>query len=462
MKCANVHNGCEWRGTVRSLAEHISTCSFPKVDTSPHTPGRQCSEADVRCYVFIDYCNLWFSGQLHHGKNLVDTTLDHRFRVDLGKFLPMVTNDRHLSKAFLYGPIPPKLQEAAREKGYTIKSYETREANAAMASDILLTLHNLLHKQSREEMVFIIITGDSIFRPLIEEALYYSVPVELWSWKTAMSQEYHQLAHMKNFTAKHLDGFSKEFSYSEYMSTRKKVDPAHAIVYRDVPADDNFLEKLTENRLCQLRRQFFITKVEADINGKSDLIIEFPESDPGEVLADIRKRDHLIDHQPCSYPEYRKGPKNKTRPILIKNRFQVLGELSSPDLEESSTTKELSAEPISAGQSSPHDTDECDSESASPWKIVRRQPEKISQKKCWSGDHCPNAAQCPYHHTKEELELFRTFPKIDKFKTKECSKKDRHTTTKSRRRCSYAHDKDDSWCLKCKKYGHLTNDCHLK
>ena len=40
-------------------------------------------------------------------KKLVDANRDPRFRVDLGKFLSLVAKDYHISKAFLYGSVPP-------------------------------------------------------------------------------------------------------------------------------------------------------------------------------------------------------------------------------------------------------------------------------------------------------------------------------------------------------------------
>ena len=474
VKCANANNECEWKGSVYSLDEHILTCSFLNVDASPNTPSRQSSEADVRCYVFVDYSNLWVAGQKQHGKKLVDTDIDHRFRVDLEKFLHQVTSDRHLSKAFLYGATPQIIRVAAREKGFKIKAYEGLEANVAMARDILLTLHGFLHTENKDNMVFIIVTGDRKFRPLIEETLHNGVPVELWSWEDAMSQEYRQLAHAhENFTAKYL---GEEFSFTAYMSTRDKkdIDPAHAIVYRDVPADDSFLQTQLIESIRQLRRLFYMTNIETQIEGRRDVIIEFPQSNPEDVFVEIRKLSNLSDYQPCSYPEYKTGTKKLNQPIPTRNRFKSLGKFPSLDVEDSAVTEEPPDEHSSAeGQfmTSQDDLEESDAKSNSPWKTeLRRQPGKMTHMNkrkemcCTRGDHCPKAFECPYQHTEDERKLFERhrYTSFQYFKTAACKKRDQHMTPELKKWCFYAHDDDDSWCLNCHTYGHLTNNCPMK
>lgn len=55
----------------------------------------------------------------------------------------------------------------------------------------------------------------------------------------------------------------------------------------------------------------------------------------------------------------------------------------------------------------------------------------------------------------------KSVPKIQFrfWKTKDCSKKDQHLTEQQRKECAFAHTYEDSWCLVCKMYSHLTNNC---
>lgn len=90
---------------------------------------------------------------------------------------------------------------------------------------------------------------------------------------------------------------------------------------------------------------------------------------------------------------------------------------------------------------------------------------KKKETPCSWGDHCPKASECPYLHTEEEKRVFARFPHTSTFqffKTKECNKKYLHTTAEQRKSCRFAHDREDSWCLACQMYGHLTANCLVK
>jgi hypothetical protein len=130
-----------------------------------------------------------------------------------------------------------------------------------------------------------------------------------------MSHEFPQLAHTcEKFTTNYLDSISNEFSFTAHKSTRDKrdIDPSHAIVYRDVPADDSFRETLI-NHLEQL---YYTT------TRNKDLIIEFPESNPNEMLTELHKQKNFT-HQPCSYPEYIAKKENVEQLTPTKNRFRA-------------------------------------------------------------------------------------------------------------------------------------------
>ena len=122
----------------------------------------------------------------------------------------------------------------------------------------------------------------------------------------------------------------------------------------------------------------------------------------------------------------------------------------------------LAVDDISQSTENADDTGEDD------WiTVVRRKAGKrtlIQRRRetpCKWGDHCAKASECPYLHTEYEVKLFDRYPKIlfKFFKTKECPKKDKHVTEEQQRWCRDAHNDNDSWCCKCKMYGHLTEKC---
>lgn len=81
-------------------------CSSYRATYLPVAMERQLSQSNyVECYVFVDHSNLWIEGQ--KAQKVKDVDHDPRYRVDLGKFLTIITKNRQLSKAFLYGSVPP-------------------------------------------------------------------------------------------------------------------------------------------------------------------------------------------------------------------------------------------------------------------------------------------------------------------------------------------------------------------
>lgn len=263
------------------------------------TLRKQCSQS---CYVFIDDSNLWIAGKKARGKKLVDTDTDSRFRVDLGRFLDLVTKGRNLSQAFLYGSVPPPndtVWKAAKERNFEVKTFKRsalsgkeKQVDVAMAHDITKTFYCLKFTKGIENIIFITVTGDCDLKPPILDALENGMPVELWSWEDAMAQEFRRLANTHALlTANSVDKIQESFGYTAYMSTRKNkdIDPAHAIVYKDVPGGKPFLYRLL-GHLNQLMRLFFITSVDSQAGGKQDLIIEFPKS---ELIVVTEELDNL-------------------------------------------------------------------------------------------------------------------------------------------------------------------------
>lgn len=111
-------------------------------------------------------------------------------------------------------------------------------------------------------------------------------------------------------------------------------------------------------------------------------------------------------------------------------------------------------------------TDDCDDWATELRRKVGKTTcnKKRREMQCIWGDHCSMASDCPYLHTEEERKLFARFPRIrfSSLKTVECNNKDQHVTADQRKWCAFAHDDQDSWCLACKMYGHLTDNCQLR
>lgn len=410
MKCAYATKGCDWDGTVAMLQKHHNTCAFQNGPV--HLPSTVGGKSHAQCYIFIDDSNLWVVGKKAQGKKLIDASADSRYRIDFGKFLDLVTNGRHLSKAFLYSAVPPpndSVWKAGREKNFTVKTFQCfgkDQVNVAMTSDIVASLCT----ETKKNVTFITVPGGNALAIPIKMVLDKGVPVELWSWEDAMAREFRQLAKTHPlFTANCLDSVQQPFSFTAFMSShdKKGINPAHAIVYREVPRGNRFLCELA-GYINRLMRFFFITSVECQASRKRDLIIEFPNSHPDVVLQQLKKLGDF-GYQPCSYPEYAHGRTRQHFQIETKNRFQAFGDIeidndSLLDAVESSMSLEM--DEISSDQGS-------STEASDNWATeLRRKVKNTARRRemlCRWGDHCAMGSECPYLHTKAEMRLFTRF-----------------------------------------------------
>ena len=416
------------------------------------------------CYIFVDHSNLWIAGQKALAKDLIDTDRGSRYRVDLGKFLQLTTKGRHSCTVQSLLQMTP-IWKAARKQNFVVKTFQRsgsgreKEVDVAMTKDIKKNLLQLQFAQLSSNITFIIVTGDRDLKPPIEEILEGMVPVELWSWDDSMALEFRRLANTNDlFTANKLDEVQKEFSYTAIMSTRQKrdIDSAHAIIYKDVPRGKRFIYALA-GHVARLMRVFYITSHDFVKEDKQHLIFQFPHSKPEHVLKQLSK--YNMEYQPCSYPEYISSLEHNSRPIQrLNSTYEAVDvdELDIDSLQESSMNMDIEG------------TDSNGSTTETEWETVaRKKPGRMTYTRrrkdipCEWGDHCAKARDCPYKHTEDEKRLFANFPKahFKLLKTTICPYIDNHISKEKQMLCIYAHSEEDSWCRRCKIYGHLTDNC---
>ena len=446
---------------------------------------RQSSTSDYReCYIFIDDSNIWIEGQKVQGQALEDADSDPRFRVDLGRFVKMVKGDRNIAKAFLYGSIPPpndSVWNAARKMNFEVQIFKRsaggkeKEVDVAMSAEIVEQVLELKYTNVDTDCVFVIVTGDRDLKTPIEKVLKKSVPIELWSWEQGLSREFRVMANTEKFlTVFKLDDFVSKFSYFAFKSTRvpSDINPAHAIVFQNVP-EGNFYK--FANDLTRLLRLFYISSVDSSIKGRKDLIVEFPNSRPEDIFSLLQRCKFGIEA--ISYPQYAAQIK-AIPPIETTNRYEALNNLDDCDSEEIIEAMESSLEvevpdivpPSTATEYATTSGNGDNDAEADDWvAVVRRKFEagrktRVQKRRdtpCQWGIHCVKNSACPYAHSEEEQKIFRVNPNI-KFrywKTDLCKKCSQHTQPEQQKRCPFAHSDADAWCLKCKSYGHFTNNC---
>ncbi len=418
---------------------------------------------DTECYIFIDHSNLWIAGKEQHGKSLVDADSDPRYRVNLGSFVEIVRKNRSITKAHLYGSRPPPndaVWNAAKKLNFEVSIFDRsitgkeKEVDVTMATHITKTAYKF-DKESGRCAVFIVITGDRDMRTPIEEALSESelISVELWSWESSLAREYRLLANTADrFQVWKLDTIKLEFSYVQFKSSRppKDMDPRKMAIYKEVPNTKSFFYQLA-NELCLLSRIFYISRTRRPEQPPDtvDLVVEFTNSNIEHVFKQLRKSTTIV---PISYPEYTSLRMDKLA-IRVASRFEAVGSIDDVVPE--------------AMNIEPDDLDSSQDEPGNEWdQVIRRKPGmitkmlRIKKTPCQWGDHCAAGLACKHAHTEEEKKIFENKHTAIKYrKTKMCPNKDQHTNLERQKACQFAHDNHDSWCLKCKAYGHLTEKC---
>ena len=285
------------------------------------------------------------------------------------------------------------------------------------------------------------------------------------------------MANTENFlTVFKLDDFVTKFSYFAFKSTSvpSDINPAHAIVFQNVP-EGNFYK--FANNLTRLLRLFYISSIDSSIKGRKDLIVEFPNSRLEDIFLLLQRCKFGIEA--ISYPQYAAQIK-AIPPIETTNRYEVLNNLDDCDSEEIIEAMESSLEvevpdivpPSTATEYAITSGNGDNDAEADDWVAVVRRKFEAGRKTCvqkrrdtpcqW-GIHCVKNSACPYAHSEEERKIFRVNPNI-KFrywKTNLCKKCSQHTQPEQQKRCPFAHSDADAWCLKCKSYGHFTNNCAM-
>jgi len=439
--------------------------------------------------IFIDDSNLWISGQKYQGDKLKDANSDPRFRVDLGKILQvLVGNNGYISRAFLYGSVPPPndtVWKAAKKKNFEVKTYrrsttsgKEKEVDVALATDLM----EMLFTQEDDNAIFVIVTGDRDLRVPMKRVLSKGIAIDLWSWEKSLSIDYRRMANTNPLFKVHtLDDVEPHFSYKSYIVNwkRHRINPQHALVVRSIANNRKSLHAVADE-ISRLMRLFYITTRAQPASETQDLIIEFPNTKLEVILDQLKKIN--FDSETCTYASYTSESDQAPKPLDTVNRYQALSTIDEDSLVDAIESS-LSLDPEEIDQTccsdppaeaTPKDDPESDRESCQSagdsgsllsggsWvDVVKRKNfrKDVSHIPCQWGVHCAAGSKCKYQHSDYEREVFRKFPKVkfQKWKSRLCEK---HKTVETESKwCPYAHDEEEAWCLKCKMRGHLTKNC---
>ncbi|EXK24131.1 hypothetical protein FOMG_19129 [Fusarium oxysporum f. sp. melonis 26406] len=448
------------------------------------------SEPAEACFFFVDDSNIWIEAQKFaasgnsHMPKLADSDRDPRLRIDIGKLINTLCDDRQQCSSFLYGSRPPpndSVWEAFKKCKFQTKIYDRsrgkeKEVDHSMAADLAFHAAKLDDKPEKVNTTFVVITGDRDMLPPIKVVLGCGIRVELWAWKSGVSREFLKLSALEPLlSVKCLDDVFGRISFTNFRSTRhgNKVRPDVTIVLCEfVEQEVDNLEAYVSEQLLELCHLFYISRPQ---NGR-EMFVEFPKVKNIDPMFQ-RARELFKDMRVLSWQEYNSRSKEKV-PIVVKtsNEYALLTDEHEQRSVHDAETDE--GEPVENGPNSTGDEAETGGEhrktgqsqgQADPddnggWQIVQRT--NLDQKhrrtmrqtqRCPDHIRCAKRGDCGYRHIDEERNLFRDHPTLDftRWKTRKCN----IPSCRKGKRCRFAHTQNEAWCLRCTHEGHFSAEC---
>ncbi|KAL2207022.1 hypothetical protein CC79DRAFT_1306161 [Sarocladium strictum] len=453
------------------------------------------------CVIFVDDSNVWIEAQKFRasGKGrlpkLQDRDQDPRYRVDIGQLVRTISGYRSVKNAFLYGSRPPPndaVWHSYERFGFKVNIYnradngKEKQVDNSMATDISREATELKVgakydskiKQELDNMTFIVISGDRDMLPPITAALECNIRVEVWAWKSGISNEHKKRAG-GNLQVCYLDQIADRIFFTNTRSTRqgKKLEVDRTIVLCDPRIKDkdmNCLETSVSNTLlatCDVL--FYITQSQTE----PELFVEFPNLKSVESMILTIREQFKGEWRVESWPEYA-SRRNKKKLLALErgNMFSPLvneGQNAYPAVDRQQDT-----ELVNHGLTpSPWDLRTAEEQQASGagtnedfsnWETVKSRNDpradhrRFMQRKqvCRDGLRCRKASNCTYGHTRQETNLFEEYPfqNFAKWKTSECRNL---AFCQKGKKCPFAHSEAEAWCQKCYKEGHYVSGCEF-
>lgn len=149
------------------------------------------------CVIIVDNSNIWIEGKKLSAKiKGLPSTLsgqepsDQSWRIDFGKLLEFVAEDKKIRKAILVGSRPPEsdsLWNAAKSKGFEVNVESRNSQNKEKAVDTKLTMEAAKYIYKTQPAILKLLSGDSDFNPLIDAANEEGWKTEIWAFSNALS-----------------------------------------------------------------------------------------------------------------------------------------------------------------------------------------------------------------------------------------------------------------------------------
>ncbi len=481
--------------------------------------------------VYVDDSNIWVSGKKMAGQQRGLRDNDPRWRYDLHRLLRVAVGDveEQAVRVNVYGSRHRQDGGASDAMLNSLAGYRVnvrvfdrsargweKEVDQALSVDLVADATRLDAAvefgldgaaERKANTLFVVLSGDLDMRPAIQQVLSYGMRVRVCSFQESLAVEYRQLATGSHlFELMLLDSHVGDFGFTNFRSTNRVFDSAHALTIR-LPEPGSVGDNADEQedavqqccrRLLATQALFFFSRPAA-----ADLLhVEFPDLPLHRALDKARSvlgcsaavspygspsSDAETDDSPAppsSWPSSSSASSSASA-SSSQNVFRNLSvhDCDTEDEEDADSDSDSDGNyrggvDLSAATATDDTTTTADNTTTSPssaddedgnegFQSVRSRRQTAKQREqrlrrrqsqCRNGIHCPAALECTMIHTAEEQRLFRKLPSIQfaNWKTQLCSKT---STRHCHADCPFAHAPADSWCVRCRVFGHLRAAC---
>ena len=150
-----------------------------------------------KCVILVDNSNAYIEGSKFSARQKgvarvagdIKAPQDPSWRLDFGKLLSVLANDRDVEAAILVGSRPPKndsVWSAAEAQGFRVITHDRDARNREKAVDTELVAQGTeIICSSAEPIVLVIVSGDRDFLPLVNLAHRRGHSVEMCAFTSA-------------------------------------------------------------------------------------------------------------------------------------------------------------------------------------------------------------------------------------------------------------------------------------
>lgn len=280
----------------------------------------------IKIAIFIDNSNLWIEGKKAYAiAKEFDVLEDSRWRIDMGKLLRTILDDRLLAqKPFLCGSIPPPVDSVWKNfegQGVEVKTFNRSGFTGKEKQvDTALVARSVRYASQPQHIdhVVVFLSGDTDMKPAIDEILEIGLKVEVWSWSHSISGS---IQEQEGLSVILLDDYLDAIGHLEtkWKGTVGSLDQFPVIVIEkglDMDAD------VISNQLEQLLYPAWTYQLY-----QTDLAIIFsvePDHDYLVALVDNSKGSEVVFHHWLDFKQRKnEKPENEVE-LIATNQYFVL------------------------------------------------------------------------------------------------------------------------------------------